>query len=118
MVKSYKDLLVYQRAYEQSLLIHKLSLDFPKNGQYGGIADQLRRASKSIALNIAEGYGRNYVTEFKRFLKISLGSNNEVLVLLDYCKDLGYLIPSDHANFADQYVQVGKMLHKLIQVWK
>ena len=51
-----KELRVYQRAYALSLKIHKLIQAFPKIEQYGGIADQLRRSSKSITANIVEGY--------------------------------------------------------------
>ena len=118
MVKSYKDLEVHKRAYSLALIIHQTSLDFPKVEQFGGVADQLRRATKSINLNIAEGYGRKSALEFKRYLKMSLGSNNEVLVLLDFCKDLGYISNDNHANLTNNYNQVGKMLYKLIEIWK
>ena len=56
MIKSFEDLDVFQRAYKISLEIHTLSMEFPKREQYG-LADQVRRASKSICANIAEGYG-------------------------------------------------------------
>ena len=65
-VESFEDLDVFQRAYKVSLEIHKASLEFPKVEQYG-LADQVRRASKSICANLAEGYGkrRSSVAEFK-----------------------------------------------------
>ena len=56
-VKSFEDLEVFQRAYRLSLEVHKLSLGFPSIEQQG-LADQLRRASKSICANLAEGFGK------------------------------------------------------------
>jgi four helix bundle protein len=56
-VRSFRDLIVYQRAYGLSLQIHKASLGFPKMEQYA-LADQMRRASKSICGNIAEGFAK------------------------------------------------------------
>ena len=56
-IKSFEDLAVFQRAYALSLVIHKVSLGFPKHEQFG-FAEQIRRASKSICANIAEGFGK------------------------------------------------------------
>ena len=57
-VFSFEDLEVFQRAYRISLDLHRASLQFPKVEQFGGLADQMRRASKSICGNIAEGFGK------------------------------------------------------------
>jgi four helix bundle protein len=64
----YEDLDVFKRAYRLSLDVHRASLDFPRNEQFGGIADQLRRSSKSICALIAEGSARqrSSKTEFRR----------------------------------------------------
>ena len=120
MIKSYRDFEVYQRAYKISLEIHMLSLKFPKIEQYGGLADQLRRATKSISMNIAEGYGKHSSSalEFKRYLSISLGSKNEVDVQLQYCKDLSYITADEYSKYYNEYQEIGKMLYTLIQVWK
>ncbi len=66
--KSFEDIEVFQRAYKASLIIHKTTLKFPAIEQYA-LGDQLRRASKSICANIAEGCGKqkNSKAEFKRF---------------------------------------------------
>ena len=53
-----QDLEIYQQAYKLALITHKLTLDFPKLEQYAGIADQLRRSSKSIVANIVEGFAK------------------------------------------------------------
>ena len=91
MTNTFEDLEVFQRAYKVSLEIHKKSLCLPKNEQYG-LADQMRRASKSIAVNLAEGYGkRRSKAEFTRYRQIALGSADEMRVWVRYLYDLGYI---------------------------
>ena len=117
-VGSFRDLKVYQRAYSNSLEIHKLSLNFPKHEQYE-LAGQLRRATKSVAMNIAEGFGKDgSLAEFKRFLLIAQGSCEEVRVHLDYCRDLGYIDKDVYTKYEDEYVIIAKMLWKMIQNWR
>lgn len=117
-IRSYRDLEVYQRSYEAALELHKLTLKFPpfERSELGG---QLRRASKSIPLNIAEGYGRKKSPEdFRRFLVIALGSCDEVSVLLDFAHDLAYLPEKEYARFKEVYERIGKGINKLSQVWR
>ena len=91
-VSSFDDLDVYRRAYAVSLEIHRSSLQFPKIEQ-AVLADQMRRASKSICANIAEGFGRQRQSraEYKRFLIMSIGSADEMQVWIRYARDLGYV---------------------------
>ena len=118
MIKGYRDLEVYQRAYKNSLNVHRISLTFPKIEQYE-LGSQIRRASKSIAMNIAEGFGKNGGTnEFKRYLGIALGSCEEVRVQLEYCKDLGYIDAKQYESYENEYVIIGKMIAKMIQNWQ
>ena len=74
-VRSFRDLDVYQRAYRVSLDVHKVTLGFPKMEQYA-LANQMRRASKSICANIAEGFAKQRASpaEFRRYLMIAVGS--------------------------------------------
>ena len=58
MGKSFKDLLVWQRAIQLTVAVYKLTAEFPSTEQFGP-TNQLRRAAVSIASNIAEGYGRS-----------------------------------------------------------
>jgi four helix bundle protein len=83
---------VFQRAYALSLAVHRASLAFPRVEQFG-LAEQVRRASKSICANLAEGFGkqRDSSAEFKRFLLMAIGSSEEMQVRSRYCKDLGYI---------------------------
>ena len=91
-VVSFEDLDVFQRAYRISLEVHLQSLKFPPIEQRV-LADQVRRASKSICANVAEGYGRQNRSkaEFKRFLRMAIGSSDEMRVWVRYAFDLGYI---------------------------
>ena len=109
----FKQLDVYNKAYALSLEMHKLSLTFPQIEQYE-LASQLRRATKSIPMNIAEGYAkRSSKAEFRRFLLMALGSNDEVRVQLEYSKDLGYINANEYSYFVEKYEEVSKMLYSL-----
>ena len=118
-IKSFEDLLVFQRAYKISLEVHKISLTLPKVEQYA-LADQLRRASKSICANIAEGYGKQKesIAEFKRFIQISIGSCDEMRVWVRYCFDLNYIDESLWDNWSQEYKELAKMLNKLREIWE
>ena len=117
MIKSFRDLTVYQKAYDISIKLHEKSLTFPSLEKYE-LGSQLRRATKSIAMNIAEGYARNVsLADFRRFLTMAIGSCDEVQVQLDYCRDLKYISDEEHRYFRDQYEQVGKMLSSMIKNW-
>ena len=117
-ISSYRDLQAFQRSYSLALEIHKKTKDFPAQERWE-LASQLRRAATSVPINIAEGYGRKQSPDdFKHFLAIAMGSCNEVSVILDLVLDLGYLAKSEHARWQVETEAIGKMLNKLIQVWR
>ena len=72
-LKSYKDLLVWQRAVDISVEVYAISASFPKEEVFG-LPNQIRRATNSISLNIAEGYSRNSAKAYLNFLNIAQGS--------------------------------------------
>lgn len=118
MIKSYRDLRVYQQSYELGKIIHQVTQQFPKH-ELHEIGSQLRRAAISIPLNIAEGYGKKISSaDFKRFILIAIGSCNEVQVLLDYSKDFKYISEETYEKIWDEYEQLGKQLTILHQKWK
>ena len=117
IVKTYKDLDIFKGGYKLSLHIYKLTTLYPKDELYG-ITSQLRRAAVSVPLNIAEGYGRKSKDDFKRFLRISLGSTNETETLLLLSKDLGYIESKKCEELIKQYNILGKNIYKLIENWK
>lgn len=75
--QSFKDLIVWQKAYRLVLEIYRITKDFPKFEIYG-LAQQMRRAAVSIPSNIAEGYGRKHKTEYRQFLSVAYGSLSEL----------------------------------------
>jgi four helix bundle protein len=113
-VRSFEDLTVFQRAYRVSLEIHRQSLVFPQIEQRA-LGDQVRRASKSVCANIAEGFGkqRQSAAEFKRFLMMAMGSADEMRVWARYCFDLGYVDEAMWRRWRDEYQEIAKMLQGL-----
>ena len=118
-IASFEDLEVFKRAYRVSLDVHRISLEFPQKEQYG-LADQLRRASKSICANLAEGFGKQSqsIAEFKRFIQISIGSADEMRVWIRYCFDLGYIEQAQWQTWRDEYQEIARMLQGLSKSWK
>ena len=114
VASTFEDLQVFQRAYRISLEVHRASLRFPAIEQHV-LADQVRRASKSICGNIAEGFGkqRRSNAEFKRYLLMAIGSADEMQVWARYCSDLKYIDRETCAAWRDEYRQVAKMLQGL-----
>ncbi len=113
-VHRFEDLEVFQRAYKLSLEVHRVSLKMPRIEQ-SALADQLRRASKSICANLAEGFGRQAqsAAEFKRFILMSIGSADEMRVWVRYCLDLGYIDQATWQHWRGDYEEVAKMLQGL-----
>lgn len=110
------DLEVYKKAYKLALGLHKISLQLPQKEQFGGIADQIRRASKSICANIAEGLGKHTtLAEERRFLTIAIGSAEEMSVWLDFMRDLNYADADKVKIWQEHYDQIRKMLYALLK---
>ncbi len=109
-----EDLEVFQRAYRLSLEVHRASLEFPQIEQFA-LADQVRRASKSICANLAEGFGkqRQSRVEFGRFLMIAVGSADEMQVWSLYCRDLGYVGSDAAERWQGEYREIARMLQGL-----
>ncbi len=115
-IKSYKDLEVYQEGYKLAIRLYKEVNSLPKEAFE--LVKQTKRSAMSIPLNIAEGYGKKEsVLEFKRYLRIAMGSANEIEVLLEMLKDLGYFDESTYSIFIESYQVLGKRLNVLLQKW-
>ena len=117
-IKDVEDLVVYRKAYAISLEVHRVSLDYPKIEQFA-LADQMRRASKSICANLAEGFGRQAVSkaEFKRFVLMAMGSADEMRVWIQYGVDLGYIAQPKAQAWRREYQDIAKMLTGLHAKW-
>ena len=116
VIASYEDLEIYKESYKLALEVYKLTKNFPKDELYG-LTSQIRRASTSITLNIVEGYGRLSKEDFKRFLKISLGSTNETKTLLKFSKDLNYINDEEYKDIKNKYEILSKMIYSMIKKW-
>jgi four helix bundle protein len=92
-LKGYRDLKVYQLAYKAAMEIFELSKLFPKEEKYS-LTDQIRRSSRSVAANIAEGFRkRQYPKMFVSKLADADGEATETQVWLDFARDCQYLSP-------------------------
>lgn len=114
VISNYKQLVVYQKAYQMALETYKLTNNFPGE-EKNSLASQLQKAAVLIPANIAEGFGRFSVKEFIYFLRISLGSLNQVRVYYDLAKDLSYIKQEDFARMNTELDAISKMLNKLIK---
>lgn len=76
----------------------------------------MRRASKSVCANIAEGFAKQKSSkaEFKRFLNMAMGSANEMLVWVLYAQELEYIDRNEFEKWNDQYIVIAKMLNNFI----
>ena len=115
--QSFKDLVVWRRAVEMSLAVYKLTADFPSSERFG-LTNQMRRASVSVASNIAEGYGKSSRGEYLSFLGHARGSNGEIQTQLVIAEGLGF--GSAPALEAAQRLsdEVGRMLVVMVQKLK
>lgn len=112
MLKSYKELIVWQKSIELVKKTYKLTDGFPKNEEYC-LSTQMRRAAISIPSNIAEGYSRKNLKEYLQFLRIAFGSGAELETQIVIAKDLYKNINYDDA---ESYLEeVLKMLNAIIK---
>lgn len=114
MGSSFKDLIVWQKAVELSLVIYKLMQSFPDSERFG-LTNQLRRASVSVASNIAEGYGRSTKGEYLLFLGHARGSNCELQTQLTIASGLNLGQESARYEAEGLSEEVSRMLVAIMQ---
>jgi four helix bundle protein len=113
-VNSFRDLIVYQKAYKLAMEIFEISKSFPKEEKYS-LTDQMRRSSRSVTSNIAEAWARKrYLKSFVNKLTDSLGEEYETEVWLDYSRDTKYITALKHSELMSEYDEVRKMLISMI----
>lgn len=113
-MQSYKSLKVWASAHEIALGAYKATENFPEQERYA-LVQQIRRSGLSIAANIAEGAARGTDRDFARFLKIALGSANELEYLLTLARDLTYLDRQTHGLMDSKLNEVKRMLFAFIR---
>jgi len=107
-VQSLRSLLVWEKAHKLTLDIYSASKTFPRE-EIHGLISQMRRASASVGMNIAEGCCKKGNVELARFLQIAMGSASELEYQLLLAHDLDYLNNSDYERLATQAVEVKRM---------
>ena len=108
--KDYRELRVYQLAFETALRIFEVSKKFPP-GERCSLTDQIRRSSRSVCSNIAEAWRkRRYPAGFVSKLSDSDAESAETSVWLDFCKAFGYIAEQERAELADHYDHICSQL--------
>jgi four helix bundle protein len=113
-VEDFKNLKVWKKAHELTLVLYQSTRTFPKDEIYG-LTSQIRRAAASIGANIAEGCGRRSDPEMKRFVQIARGSANEVEYHLLLARDLQFLTPGEFRCLEAKILEIQRMLAALAQ---
>jgi four helix bundle protein len=113
-VRSAKELIVYQKAYELAMRIFHISKRFPPEERYA-LTGQIRRSSRSVCMSLREAWAkRRYPLYFVNKLSDCDGENSETDSSLDFAKDCGYVTPQEHQQLTTQCLEVGKMLGSMI----
>lgn len=113
-MRDYKKLEVWDKAYSLGLAIYSTTKTFPKEEIYG-LTSQMRRASISIPLNIAEGSRRSTDKDYKSFLHNAYGSCSELEVQVMYARDFNYISEEESTPLLEKISQISRMLNSFIQ---
>ena len=113
-IRSYKDLLVWQRGMELTILVYRLSLELPGDERFG-LVSQMRRAAVSVPANIAEGHQRSSTKDYLRFLSIAAGSLAELETLIELTSRLYSIQGTSMGDVVGRADELGRMLRSLQQ---
>lgn len=117
MIKTFRDLKIWQQSMELVTKIYKVTTDFPETEKYG-LVSQLRRCSVSVPANIAEGFGRKSQGDFKRFVNISMGSLFELQTQIEVAKNLEFLSGKQFQTLYDDSREIERMMSSFIRTLK
>jgi len=109
MIRSYRDLVVWQKAFDLVAEVYRYTQQFPKEEMYG-LVSQLRRAAVSVPSNIAEGHARVSTGEFRQFLGHAQGSLVEIETQILIAERLNLLDSNVTSNLLRRTDEIGKML--------
>ena len=116
-IRKVRDLDIYNLSFDLAMDIYRLTLKFPKEEKYS-LTDQIRRSSRSIAGNIAEGFGkRHYVANFKRHLIDAMGSLEETKSWLEFSEACEYINSEVFDSLYKRYEDLGAKIYKLHETW-
>jgi four helix bundle protein len=111
-VKSFRDLMVWQKAMLLVKKTYRITANFPKNEELG-LKSQMRRVAVSVPSNVAEGQSRNHPREFVQLLHIAMGSLSELETQFEVSTRLKILSAAEADRILQNCKEVGKMLHGL-----
>ena len=113
-INTFRDLIVYQLSFQLAMEIFEISKTFPKEEKYS-LTDQIRRSSRSVSSNIAEGWAKKlYPKHFVSKLTDSLGEAYETEVWLDFSLACGYINQEQYNHLTEKYTEITKMLNGMI----
>ncbi|BCY29023.1 four helix bundle protein [Flavobacterium okayamense] len=112
-MKSYRDLIVWQKSMNWVTLVYKISEVFPESEKFG-LVSQIKRSSVSVPSNIAEGYGRNYKKDYAKFLQIARGSQYECQTQIEIAVNLSFIKREQIQEASDLSIEIEKMLNSLV----
>jgi four helix bundle protein len=112
-IKSFKDLIVWQKSIQLVIEVYKATESFPKDEIFG-LVSQIKRSAVSIPSNIAEGRGRGTRKDFCNFLRIALGSANELETQIIIAKNLPKINNQDFSKIESLLIEIIKMLNSMI----
>jgi len=113
-MQDFRKLKVWEKSHQLTLDVYRTTTKFPSDERFG-LTSQLRRATASIAANIAEGSGRGGETEFARFLTIAIGSASEVEYFVILARDLAYMNETKYSELQNQVIEIKRMLASLVK---
>lgn len=113
MIKSFKDIIAWQKAHKLTLEIYRITENYPVNENYG-LTSQMRRSSVSVASNIVEGFKRKSRKDKSNFITISISSLEELKYQIVLSRDLKYINSATFNILSKKAIEVSKLLHS----WK
>jgi len=116
-IRTYRDLMVWQKAMVLVTAIYQMAKNFPKEETFG-LTSQVQRCAVSIPSNIAEGYGRHSTGDYVRFLQIAMGSVYELQTQLEIAQNLEYVKEDLFDKNYEATREVKRMLSSLISKLK
>ena len=106
---NFRELKIWQRSMDLVVKVYKKTKTFPKEETFG-ITFQIRKSAVSVPSNIAEGAGRDSNQQFKHFLAISMGSDNELQTQIELSRRIGYITDEDAFDIIEEASQIYKMI--------
>jgi four helix bundle protein len=112
-IRHFRDLEVYKRAFSAAMKIYEISKDFPKEEQYS-LTDQIRRSSRSVCSNLAEGWRkRKYIAFFRNKITDSMSEASETQTWLEFCLACDFISGDVFNEFDNEYEEIISMLNSM-----